>query len=432
MFKAFKRHFPPCKRKEWDQGYTKCKCPVWLRGTHEGKRATVPASRFLPDPEYRDIDSARRLAVLWERTAPFTKPEEYQPIAAPAPVDEPERTTVKTAVSSYLETARARGNGEATLYKKQIILERQLIAFCEDRGIRFISELDANTMSDFRSTWKDESLSRSKKQSRLLGFLWHCERRGWLPPHAVEGITETLGKIQVKATQTGYFPPDEYSRIIDATYIYSDRPSVDKHDSSTLGGHRIRALTELMRWTGLRIRDAATLERHRLVIDDSTGMWSVMVWQRKTGEPVYCPIPPHVAELLRTVPSSQKGNTNERYFLWTGNGSPKTVVANWQRSYRKLFNLVDLKEPGGEKAKRCHPHMFRDTFAIEALLSKMRLEDVSTILGHSSVKITEKHYMPWVRARQTNLNQSVMASWEAQGVLKPEGKVVQIRKKKVG
>jgi len=52
-----------------------------------------------------------------------------------------------------------------------------------------------------------------------------------------------------------------------------------------------------------------------------------------------------------------------------------------------------------------------DTLAVESLLSGMRVEEVSTILGHSSVKITEQHYMPWVRARQTSLNQSVMKSW---------------------
>ena len=62
--------------------------------------------------------------------------------------------------------------------------------------------------------------------------------------------------------------------------------------------------------------------------------------------------------------------------------------------------------------------MLRDTFAVESLLSGMRLEEVSTILGHSSVKITERHYMPWVRARQASLNQSVMASWIKQGKVK--------------
>ena len=63
------------------------------------------------------------------------------------------------------------------------------------------------------------------------------------------------------------------------------------------------------------------------------------------------------------MPASQKGNANEKYFLWTGNGNPKTVAANWQRSYRKLFDLVGLEEAGGA-AKRCHPHLFRDTFAV--------------------------------------------------------------------
>jgi integrase/recombinase XerD len=231
-----------------------------------------------------------------------------------------------------------------------------------------------------------------------------------------------LGRIEVKATQTGYFNPNEYKTLIEATYIYSDRPSVDKHNCSTLGGDRIRALTELMRWTGLRIRDAVTLERNRLGFDEGNQMWNVMVYQKKTGDPVYCPIPPHVADLLLNAPASQKANTNERYFFWTGVGLAKTIASNWQRSYGKLFKLAALKESDGAP-KRCHPHMFRDTFAVKSLLSGMRLEEVSVILGHSSVKITEKHYMPWVRARQASLNQSVMQSWIRQGIVKPDGPV---------
>lgn len=419
MLNAQRRHQPPCKRSEWDQGYTKCKCPISIRGTLAGKAITISTAKYLPPEKAREMEAARDLAILWERNGKIIRPEELQPFTEANPPAEDIRTTVHTAVSEYLTDARLNGNSDATLYKKQIILERQLLPYCKDKGIRFVAELDTNTIRDFRSTWKDEALSRSKKQSRILGFIWFCERNGWLPPNSANAITKGLGKIQVKATQTGYFPPDEYARIIDATYIYSDRPSVDKHDCSTLGGHRIRALTELMRWTGLRIRDAATLERHRLQVDPSTGLQSVMVYQKKTGDPVYCPVPPHVAELLTTAPASQKGNTNERYFFWTGVGLAKTVVANWQRSYRKLFDLVKLQEPGEDKPKRCHPHMFRDTFAVEALLSGMRIEDVQTILGHSSIKITEKSYMPWVRARQSSLNQSVVASWEKQGIIKP-------------
>jgi hypothetical protein len=45
----------------------------------------------------------------------------------------------------------------------------------------------------------------------------------------------------------------------------------------------------------------------------------------------------------------------------------------------------------------------QDTFAVELLLSGMPLEDVSILLGHGSMKITEKHYSPWVQARQDKL-----------------------------
>jgi integrase/recombinase XerD len=39
------------------------------------------------------------------------------------------------------------------------------------------------------------------------------------------------------------------------------------------------------------------------------------------------------------------------------------------------------------------------------LLSKgVSLESVSQLLGHQSIKITQKHYSPWVKARQDALD----------------------------
>lgn len=39
------------------------------------------------------------------------------------------------------------------------------------------------------------------------------------------------------------------------------------------------------------------------------------------------------------------------------------------------------------------------------------LEEVSKLLGHESVKTTEKHYSPWIQGRQDRLDDIVMASW---------------------
>jgi integrase/recombinase XerD len=60
-----------------------------------------------------------------------------------------------------------------------------------------------------------------------------------------------------------------------------------------------------------------------------------------------------------------------------------------------------------------HAHRFRDTFAVEHLLAGVPIERVSALLGHQSVRITEKHYSPWVRARQEQLEADVRRTWEA-------------------
>jgi len=58
-----------------------------------------------------------------------------------------------------------------------------------------------------------------------------------------------------------------------------------------------------------------------------------------------------------------------------------------------------------------HAHRFRDTFAVELLLAGVPLERVSILLGHQSVKITEKHYSPWIRERQEQAEADVRRTW---------------------
>jgi integrase len=210
-----------------------------------------------------------------------------------------------------------------------------------------------------------------------------------------------LSKIKTNQVPTDYFPQNELDTILAAIDRYGDPRGgfIDIEDTRT----RLRTLTLLMRWSGLRIRDAITFERHRLECD------SLLLYQAKTGQPVFVPLPPYVVKALETIPAGPV--PNPRYFFWSGNGLPKSAVANWLRSYRRLFQLADIRKPDG-KRKRCHPHMFRDTFAVEMLLAGVPIDQVSILLGHSSVKITEKHYSPFVKARQVQLQKSVRNAWK--------------------
>jgi len=410
MLSVYTRHHPSCKN-AGDKTWRRCNCPKWVWGSQNGQfirqsakthsweaaeelrrqltEALTQPSRPTPEMPSNPVLAAPTSAQ--PRVAPRLAAEEITPVQHRKP-----RVTVENAVEAYLADARSRELESSTLSKLETIFRKQFLVWSRIEGIDYLDQIELDTLLNFRNTWKDGKLAKQKKQSRLIGFFWACVRRGYIAQNPCMG----LGKIKVVQIPTDYFPRDEFQRILDATHVYGDPRGgfIPIEDLRT----RLRTMTLLMRWSGLRIRDAITFERHHLQGD------SLLLYQAKTGTPVYVPLPPYVVDALDNVPPGPK--PNPRYFFWSGNGDPKSAVANWQRSYRRLFELADIRKPDGE-VKRCHPHMFRDTFAVEMLLAGVPIDQVSLLLGHASVKITEKSYAPFVKARQIQLQESVRNAW---------------------
>lgn len=110
------------------------------------------------------------------------------------------------------------------------------------------------------------------------------------------------------------------------------------------------------------------------------------------------------ADVAAEILVAMKLNANPRYAFWnTGTGNPQTAVTNWQHDLRQVFRAA--KQPDG------HPHQLRDTFAVNLLQKGVPLEEVSKLLGHESIKTTEKFYAKWVVARQDRLDMLVVGSW---------------------
>jgi hypothetical protein len=116
------------------------------------------------------------------------------------------------------------------------------------------------------------------------------------------------------------------------------------------------------------------------------------------GVPVYCVLPDFVTAALEASPHS-----SERFYFWTGAAALHGAIGKWQQRLQRLFALA--KVPKG------HAHRFRDTFAVELLLAGVPLERVSVLLGHQSIRVTERHYAPWTRSRQEQIEADLQKAW---------------------
>ncbi len=165
-----------------------------------------------------------------------------------------------------------------------------------------------------------------------------------------------------------------------------------------------------MRWSGLAIRDALTLERN-----DPTRRQEAPVSNRngppKTGTHVSVPIPSEVAkELLAAT------NSNDRYVL----------VREWRRGKRlrkiRAKYYIAPVSAGLVGGGHMMSHRLRDTFAVDLLEKGNPLEEVSKLLGHESIKTTERHYAKWVKGRQDRLDSLVVGTWEGPSMRSRSGK----------
>ena len=92
------------------------------------------------------------------------------------------------------------------------------------------------------------------------------------------------------------------------------------------------------------------------------------------------------------------------------------TIGDWQRSLKRLFILAGVPA--------AHAHRRRDTFSVELLQAGVPIDRVSVLLGHQSVRVTEKHHNAWTRARQEQAESDVRRTrGETEGRLKGTPKV---------
>jgi site-specific recombinase XerD len=204
-----------------------------------------------------------------------------------------------------------------------------------------------------------------------------------------------LPKFKIDEPETQPLTVDEYEQLLASvsaavakgdprrkTQSNSGRRSPDEEENQTT---IVRAFLECMRWTGLAIRDAVTLPRSAMMHDTTKKIYRVRTKRAKTGTPVSVVIPAHVAEAMLAAHGL---DPNPAYFFWSGTGKPQSATSNWgQRYIAPVFAAAGITSEGNILS-----HRLRDTFAVHPLEHGTATEEVSRLLGHESIRTTERHY----------------------------------------
>jgi integrase/recombinase XerD len=353
MLHLRRRHLKSCSHRA--SAYLKCKCPLWVVGKVDDKFIR----RSLDTQNLEKAEMMRREIEAGTRHM--------------------DGVSVSVAVERFLADAEARHLKEPTLRKyRQVMNELR-----DSLAGRVLRSLSVQDLRSLRESWVLSASSARKRIELLRGFFSFCVASGWIQVNPAKALKPP----PLRQSPTLPYSKDEWEKILWALDSYSEIHS----QSPVRIAKQLKAVVLLMRYSGLRISDTISLKRDR--ISDQC----LFLYTAKTGNPVLIPLPPLV---LNTLKECDEGNP---YYFWNGVGKLKTALTEWQERLKKVFVIAGL--PQG------HSHRFRDSFAVSLLQKGVSLQEVSILLGHSSVRTTELHYSPWVKSRQDALEIAVRGTW---------------------
>jgi len=361
MLTLHRRHSAACPHATKGRKWNRCKCPLHVSGIMEGVRV-------------RKALQTRN----WQRATEIVR--EWEACGVPGQTDD---ISLEAARDDFLEDL-VRQKRSATTERKYRIIFSRLEAFAGDHGITHLKQFSLPLLRKCVATWPDAPLTQQKNIERLRCLFRYAMESGWVESNPAKGVKAPA----VKDKPTLPFTEPEMIDIIAACDRF---PSQQVRRGLSVRS-RIKALVLLMRYSGLRITDAVMLAVGKIQGN------RLILYTQKTGVPVFTVLPDFVVTALDECPRSHPS-----YFFWTGQGSAESTRKYWDKKLRTLFETAGIT--GG------HSHRFRDTFAVGLLMAGVPLDRLSVLLGHSSVKTTERHYSPWVQSRQTQLEADLARAW---------------------
>lgn len=287
-------------------------------------------------------------------------------------------TLVSYATTRFLADAgskKGKNLAPPSLSKYRTILGR-LGTFCDERHLKTIPDVTFEQLNSFRNEWPTGPQATANYIQKLRTFWKYCVRHKWCKDNVAGELDMPLN---YDFTERMPFTAREMEAILNTA-------STIKFDvQQPVSNFEVDTFIRLMRYSGMAIADASLFQESELR-EDEIRYFRKKTKRRANRKLVVVPIPKSLVERLRALPLHGK-----RYFFCHGSDHLVSAVDVWHNRLRQVFDEAGV--PTGTS------HRFRHTFATDLLTQGVSIELVSRWLGHSSVKITERHYSHWIEER---------------------------------
>jgi integrase len=314
------------------------------------------------------------------------------------------RTEIKQALSDWLNTHKNSTTSTSMIHS---IFCRKIERWAAEQGIEFMDDVTRQMLDRWRGNWssqakrKDDRMSATT-QCHFLGRIKTFFRWAMVTDRIAHDPALALDTIKPSTERTLPLTQQQFEELLAAT----ERYDADIAHERNRWGRELRAIFLIQRWTGLRITDALALPRKAL----RDGRLTLIT--QKAKKPLSPILPDHVLASLQAV-KPRVGVHPDQYF-WSRRCNLHSLKAVWLMRIVKLNRYLSFLDEEG-KPLPFRSHMLRDTFAVELLLAGVPLEDVSRALTHSSVRMTERYYSPWIKARQQQLEGKLVEAMRRMG-----------------
>jgi integrase len=356
MITIYTRHTKACRKQNGPKGrsYAKCGCPQWGYNPETGRRASMGT---------RNLSLAQGMASAHVEGTPAPKVSAFDPAV-----------TAETAAATYLDYCRAHIR-KRTLQRRTEILK----AFSDFFPAGAFKNITLQGLQHFQAArLRVAPASALQERTTVRGFFAYCVDHGMIETNLAMKLK--VPKREREPTLPFNDDTGETARLLAVVDQLTEwrRPAA-------------RAMLLVLEYSGLRISDVMRLRRD--AVDTATGRASIKIIKTNRRLPSIT-LPPIVLEALRALPAN-----GSPYFLSSETEDLETATA------RARFVMSELGKLAG--VVHAHPHRYRDTFTVRLLVRGVDIRTVSLLLGHSSIKVTETFYAPWIPGMQARLDDAL-------------------------